>query len=133
MILYIVERCVPNNRKDDSNEKEDESSHKDVTVALLFDCTELTRTIIGILLMAHSAHRHERKRHVSEHETDTDQGALTADIHQARIKGHQNTSYKESIRQDLDIHRKAMGEKALRPDHKEGDDQLNANTNRIIS
>ena len=133
LILYIVERCGPNNRKDDSNEKEDKSSYKDITVAMLFDFTKLTGAVIDILLMPGSAHRDKGKHNISQDVADADQSTLAADIHQTRIKGHQNTRYEEGIRQDLDIHRKAVSKKAFGPDHKECDNQLNTNANSIIS
>ena len=98
-----------------------------------FGRAELTRAVIGIPLMLHSAHGDEEKHHISEDKSDAKERTLVADIHHARKKGHQYTRNEESVRQDLDIYRRSVREKALGPNHEESDQQLNANANPIIS
>ena len=111
--LRVIECQIPNNGKDDSNEKEDQSGHEWIAIAALLGFLKLTGTVIGIDLMSCSAHRNKGKDNISEDKSDTNEGALAADIHHAREKRHQNTRDEECVGQDLDIHRQAMGEKTL--------------------
>ena len=129
----VIEHLVPNNRKDDSNEKEDKTCYENAAGVVLFRLFELARTIIGVQLVLRSAHGDEEKHHIPENEADTDEGAFAANVHHARKEGHQNTGNEEGIGQDLDIYRSAVCKEALGPDHKKSDQHLNANTNSVIS
>ena len=98
IILYVIKCCVPNNRKDNTNNKEDQACHKNITVVMLFGLTEFTRAVIGISLVSRSTHRDKGKHDISENEANADEGALAADIHHAREKRHQDAGDEESIR-----------------------------------
>ena len=115
MILYrgIIKDCVPNNRKDDSNEEEDKSRYKNTVIITLFGLRKLACPVIGISLLLCSAHRDKGKHSVSKNKSNSDKRTLAADKQQAREKRHQNTGDEESVRQDLDIDRNAVCEKAL--------------------
>lgn len=113
ILLCIIKCLVPNNRKDDSNEKENKSCHKNRSVIMLFGVAKLTCPVIGIFLVLFSAHRDKGERHISQNESDTDECTFAADIHHAGKQGHQDTGDEESVRQDLDIYRQTMCEKPL--------------------
>jgi len=89
MILCVIKCCVPNNRKDDSNEKEDKSCHKNTAVVMLFGLTELACAVIGISLVPRSAHWDKGEHNISEYESDADERTLAADVHHTRKKRHQ--------------------------------------------
>ena len=129
----MIEHYVPNNRKDNSNEKEDQSRYQNTTVIMLLCLAELALPIVGIALLLGSAHGDEGKDRISQNKSKTNKSTLAADIHHARKKRHQDTGDEEGIRKDLDIYRRAIREKALGPDHQKGDQHLNANTNTVIS
>ena len=131
--LYIIECFGPNNRKNDANEKEDQSRHQNASVIMLFGIGKLALPVIGISFLLCSAHRNKGEHHISQNKSDADKCALAADIHHARKKRHQDARDKERIRKDLDIDRKAVCKKALGPNHEECDHHLNGNTNPIIS
>ena len=111
--LYLIEFCVPNNRKDDSNGKEEKSRYKNTAIALLFGIFELALTVIGISLLTRSAHGNKGKKRISKRKANTNQGALAADIQHAGKKRHQYAGNKESIGQYLNIYRYAFREKAF--------------------
>ena len=100
--------------------------------ALLFGFAELARTVIGVFLVFHSAHRNEGEHNVSENESDPKERAFAADVQHAGKQRHQYAGNEESIREDLDVYRSPVREEALRPDHEEGDKHLDANTNRVF-
>ena len=131
--LCFVKHCIPNNRKDDSNEQEDKACYKKIAVVKLLYCIDLTFAVIDISFDFCMPHRDKKEQHSSENEAHTHKCSLAADIHQASKKRHQYTWDEESIGQNLDIYRCAMCEKALWPNHKECDQRLNAKTNSIIS
>ena len=133
MISYIVERCVPNNRKDDSNEKEDKSCYQNTSVIMLFGFLDLAGPIIGIAFLPGSAHGDEGKDRISQNKSETNKSTLAADIHHAGEKCHHDAGDEESVRQDLNIDRCTLAEETLGPDHQKGDQHLNANTNTVIS
>ena len=99
MILYrgIIKDCVPNNRKDDSNEEEDKSRYKNTVIITLFGLRKLACPVIGISLLLCSAHRDKGKHDISENESDTYKRPLAADIHHARKERHQYTRDKERV------------------------------------
>ena len=95
--VYIVECGVPNYGKDDSNEKEDKSSHKNTAVAMLFGTTELPGTIVGIAFVPCSAHRDKGQHNIPEDKSDTNKCPFTTDVHHASKKRHQNARDEESV------------------------------------
>ena len=124
---------IPNGSKDDSNRQENQSSHKNMTVVMLLGLAQLPLTVIGITFLSGSTHRNKGKHSISKNESNTNEGALTADIQQCRVKGHQYAGDKESIGQDLDVYGRAIGEEALGPNHQKRDQHFNANANSVIS
>ena len=95
--LYVIKFHIPNNRKDDSNDKEEKTRYKNTAVILLFGIVQLTLAVIGISLVLCSAHRNKCEHGISDHEADTDQSSLATDIQHARKKRHQYTRNEESI------------------------------------
>ena len=95
--LRVIECQIPNNGKDDSNEKEDQSGHEWIAIAALLGLLKLTGTVIGIDLMSCPTHGNKGKDNISEDKSDTNEGALAADIHHAREKRHQNTRDEECV------------------------------------
>ena len=113
ILLYIVECHCPNNGEDDSNGKEDQPRHEDVAIAALLCLLELTGPVVGIQLMLCSAHRDKSKHDISDNKSDTYERSLAADVHHTRKQRHQYAGDEEGIRQDLNIDRHTVGEKAL--------------------
>ena len=129
----MIEHYVPNNRKDNSNEKEDQSRYQNTTVIMLLCLAELALPIVGIALLLGSAHGDEGKDRISQNKSETNKSTLAADIHHAGEKCHHDAGDEESVRQDLNIDRCTLAEETLGPDHQKGDQHLNANTNTVIS
>ena len=129
---YVVEGHVPDGREDDSNDQEGKTCHKNTAVVTLLGLAQLTGAVINVELVAGPSHGDERQHDVSQNEADTNEGALATDEQHARDEGHQDTRDEEGVRQDLEIDRRAVGEKALGPDHQKRDHRLNANTNGIF-
>lgn len=94
---WSIKYCVPNSRKDDTNEKENKSRYKNMAVVALFGRTKLTLTVIGIFLVPCSSHRDKGKHNVSEDESDADQCTLAADVQHAREKRHQYARDEERV------------------------------------
>ena len=131
--LYLIERLIPNHRKNHADDQEDKSCHKDTSVITLFHFTKLTFPVISILLMLFSAHRDKGKNRIPQNEADADERTFAADIHHASKRRHQDTRYEERIRQDLDIDRQAVCEEAPGPNHQKTNQRFNGYANRIIS
>ena len=93
----MIEHYVPNNRKDNSNEKEDQSRYQNTTVIMLLCLAELALPIVGIALLLGSSHGDEGKDRISQNKSETNQSTLAADIHHARKKRHQYTGDEECI------------------------------------
>ncbi len=96
-LLYLIIFYVPDNRKDDSDGKEDQSRYENTVITLLFVLAELTLAVIGISLVLCSAHREKGEHDVSKNESDTDQRALTTDVQHAGKKRHQYARDEERI------------------------------------
>ena len=109
----IIIFYIPNNRKNDSDAQEKQSRYKNTAVFVLFRLAELSRAVIGVKLVLGSSHRDKGKHHVSENESDSDERALSADEIHRRKERHQDARHEKRIRQDLQIYRRAFGEKAL--------------------
>lgn len=131
-LILLIKFDTPNNRQNDSNGQEEEPCHKNTAIILLFGLTELTRAVIGVAFVLGSTHGDKGEHDVSENESDTDEGAFAADEEQARKEGHQNTRNEEGICHDLEIDCRAIGEKALCPNHEKADQDLNSKTNSIF-
>ena len=74
---------VPDSSKQNANEKEDQTDHKHAGIPVLFQFLNLTLTVLCIYFVLQSAQRNNRQYDIPDNETDADQSALTADIHQA--------------------------------------------------
>ena len=132
LCLYVIKFQIPDNCQDDSNDKEEKSRDKNTGIVLLFCLLELALAVVGVSLLLGSSHGDKGKEGVSKGKSDTDEGTLAADEQHTREERHQDAGNEEGIRQDLDVYRYAFREKALGPDHKEGDKRFNAKANRIF-
>ena len=113
IFLCVIEIYVPNNRKDDSDEKEDQSRYENTAVVLLFGFAHFPLTVIGIPFVLCPSHRDKGEHHVAQYESDTDEGTFAADIQHTCKKRHQYTRNEERVGQDLDIDGRAVRKKAF--------------------
>ena len=132
LLGYVIEVCIPNNRKDDTYYEEYQTGHKYTVVFSFFRLTELTRAIILVELVLQSTSGNKPKEHVSENEAYTNKRALAADIHLSGIEEEQNSRYGESVRENLNVNRYAVGEEALDRKNANCDQRSNAKTNYIL-
>jgi len=132
ILLDVIICFAPDNRQDDTNGQKNKSRYPNTAVVLFFGLCKLTRTVIGVSLLFCSAHGDKGKHNVSENESNSYERALTADEEHSRKERHQYARHEEGVCPDLEIDRRALGEKALGPDHAKGDQRLNAKANGIL-
>lgn len=82
--------------------------------------------------MSGSSHGDKREHDVSENKANTNERALTADEKHSCKEGHQYTRNEKGICQNLEIHGRAVGEKALGPDHQKRNHRFNPEANGIF-
>lgn len=109
----VIKLYIPNNRKDDTNDKEEKSCYKNTVVVLLSGFAELSLPIVGVSLVLGSSHGNKGEHHISDYKSDTDERAFTADKQHTRHQRHQYTGDEERVGQDLNIYCNAIGEKAF--------------------
>ena len=103
-----------------------------MAVVFLLELFHFALAVIGIALIAGSAHGDEGEEHMSEDILHTNECSLAADEHETCKEGHQNSCNEEGVPQDLEVDSRTVCEEALRPDHKKGDQQLDANAYTVI-
>ena len=77
-VLYGIEFHIPDPRQEDTGDKEDQSRHKNTAVVVLFSLLELARAVIGVELVAGSAHGDKGEHDVSENESNAYERTLSA-------------------------------------------------------
>lgn len=97
ILLCVIKIYVPNNRQDNSNEKEEQSRYKNTAVISLLGLAELTRAVIRISLVLGSAHRDKGEYDISENKSDAYECPLATDVQHACKKRHQYARNEESI------------------------------------
>ena len=97
-ISGIIKLYIPNDRKDDSNEKEYKSRYKNTAIISALGLAKLSFAVVRVFLVSRSSHRDKRQRDVSYNKSDSYQSALATDKHHSGKKRHQYSGNEESVR-----------------------------------
>lgn len=97
LILYVIKLYVPNNRKNDSNGKEEKACYKNTAVISLFSLAHLSLAVIGILLMLSSAHWDKCEHSAFKNKAYSYESAFAAYEKHSRKERHQDTRDEKRI------------------------------------
>ena len=110
---YSVKIHVPDNVKYNTDDEKNQTCYKNTIAVALFQLSQLSFTVLSVELMVLSAHRNECLNDVSQNESYSNEGSLTANEQQGCKHCKHKSRNKETVGKDLNINCEGMDEKAF--------------------